>query len=255
MLLSLKKIRTYRIAAIDGDFGKVEDFLFDDQNWNLRYVVVDTGTWLPGRRVLLAPAAITDVRPGPTELEVRLTKEQVEGSPSLSEDEPVSRQHEQELSEHYGWPYIGGGMGLAAAAVGRTVPPESSSEASVAPEEPERPDDLEWDPNLRSMNELLGYDIEATDGAIGSIDDFIVDGRSWIIRYAVVDTRKWLPGQKVLVATTWIESISWDRSEVAIDLDKSAIKNSAAYDPAEPVNREMETRLYDYYGRPHYWAD
>jgi hypothetical protein len=62
-----------------------------------------------------------------------------------------------------------------------------------------------------------------------------------------------LPGKKVLVAPTWIESVSWSESKVHVVLSRETIKNSPEFDPTVPVNREYEARLYDYYGRPVYW--
>ncbi len=107
---------------------------------------------------------------------------------------------------------------------------------------------------LRSADEVMGYHIEALDDAIGHVEDFIVDDESWKLRYIVVDTRNWLPGRKVLVAPDWIDSIRWVDQMVAVSLSREEISESPEFDPTVPINREYETRLYDYYGRPAYWA-
>ncbi|MBK9166200.1 MAG: PRC-barrel domain-containing protein [Bryobacterales bacterium] len=109
------------------------------------------------------------------------------------------------------------------------------------------------DPHLRSVREVSGYRIRAADGEIGRVADFIVDTDGWAIRYLVVDTRNWLPGRKVLVAPRWVQSIDWGDRLVHVRLHREDIKNSPEFDPNEPVNREYEARLYDYYGRPRYW--
>jgi sporulation protein YlmC with PRC-barrel domain len=106
---------------------------------------------------------------------------------------------------------------------------------------------------LRSLEEVKGYHIQATDGKIGHVEDFIVDDESWEIRYLVVDTRKWLHGKQVLLSPKWIQEIKWLESNVYVDLSREAVRNSPKYDPFSPVNREYEIRLYDYYGRPKYW--
>jgi hypothetical protein len=106
---------------------------------------------------------------------------------------------------------------------------------------------------LRSIQELQGYKISVLDGNIGHVEEFIADDSNWFIRYMVVDTKNWLPGRKVLIAPDWIEQVSWNDSKFYVDLPRELIKDSPEYDPAAPVNRQYEARLYDYYGRPKYW--
>lgn len=112
----------------------------------------------------------------------------------------------------------------------------------------------EADPHLRSTREVIGYHIQANDGGIGHVDDFIAGGEDWVIRYMIVDTRNWLPGRKVLVAPTWVKRVDWAKRDVYVDLSRETIENSPEFDPSAPVNREYELRLYDYYGRPRYWT-
>ncbi len=239
MLRSIKELHGYNILATDGEIGHTHTFYFDDLAWIVRYLVVDTGTWLPGRRVLIAPLAlgqpdwITHVMP------VNLTRDQVENSPPIDLDLPVSRQMEERLHEYYGWPpyWHSGTAALAAAKAAREgqKPPPG-------------------DPHLRSTREVIGYHIQATDGEIGHVEDFVGDVQDWTLRYMVVDTRNWLPGRKVLVAPTWIERVNWAQEKVHVDLGRETIKNSPEYDPSAPINREYEAQLYDYYGRPVYWT-
>ena len=100
---------------------------------------------------------------------------------------------------------------------------------------------------------MLGYYIQARDGQIGHVKDFIVDTDAWAIRYIAVDTVNWWPGKKVLVAVTWIEYVDWAESLVHIDLSRDQVKGSPKFDATAPVNRDYESRLHDYYGRPAYW--
>jgi sporulation protein YlmC with PRC-barrel domain len=243
MLRSLKELLGYRIQATDGRIGDVKDFYFDDAAWTVRYVVVDTGNWMPGRLVLLAPRAVTD-EPDRSQrvLPVKLTQEQVQNSPLASTDRPVSRQHEEELHNYYGWPVYW--PELAPVGVAPDIPPIPISREQPRPE---------GDPNLRSATEVTGYNLAASDGEIGHVEDFIVETGYWSIRYLVVDTRNWLPGKKVLMAPAWVAEVSWEEHAVHVELQRSQVKDSPEFDPSQPVNRDYEARLYDYYGRPAYW--
>jgi len=250
MLRSVKGIMNYTVYAEDGEIGKCKDFLFDDELWTIRYMVADTGKWLPGRKVLISPISFGTPEWLSRRFSVKLTREQVENSPPLYEHEPVSRQYERKFFSFYGWPYYWAGRD-----VWGTVPCPPPM-----PIHPEKIEDVyeegDKDPeksHLRSVKEVTGYHIQAADGEIGHVEDYIVDDETWTIRYMVVDTRNWLPGRNVLVAPDWIESIAWTESRVHVNLSTEEVKNSPEYDPAEPVNREYEIRLYDFYGRPAYW--
>jgi uncharacterized protein YrrD len=250
MLRNAKELRGYTIRATDGDIGKVHEFYFDDLAWIVRYLVVDTGTWLPGRRVLLSPGCLGQPDWETRSLPVELTTEQVEHSPEISTEEPVSRQMEMDLHTYYGWtPYWRGGLpplGLGAAAAAQVI-------AGQAEEKGEQ-EEKDEDPHLRSTREVIGYHIQARDGEIGHIDDFIIDVETWHLRYLVIDTRNWLPGKKVLVSPAWAEEVDWATRMVSIDLKRETIKDSPEFDASMPVEREYEDRLHDHYERPKYWA-
>lgn len=244
MLRSMKELRGYKIRAKDGDIGKVVEFYFDDKGWTIRYLVADTGNWLPGRQVLIAPAAFHGQPDWKSEtFPVILTKEMIKESPHISTDRPVSRQKELKLNRYYGWP-IYWSLNPEGIPVGELPVAESGIPPTEEPE---------GDSHLRSSREVIGYHIQAKDGEIGHVDDFIVDDENWIIRYMIVDTRNWLPGKKVLVSPHWIEEVNWAEAKVHVDLTREKIKDSPEYDPAASVNREYEEILYDYYGRPKYW--
>jgi hypothetical protein len=249
MLRSIEALRGYTIQAKDGEVGKVHGFYFDDQTWVIRYLVADTGNWLVGRRVLISPLALDQPDWAAHRLPVRLTKKQVEDSPHIGTDQPVSRQMQEELHTYYGWPPywrgatpLGGPGGLAVAQmIAGTKEKEGETE------------EKKGDPHLRSTREVIGYHIQARDGQVGHVEDFIADDEYWYIRYMVVDTRNWLPGKKVLVAPAWVEEVNWAEHKVFVDLLRETVKHCPEYDPSAPVNREYEVRLYDYYGRPKYW--
>ena len=245
MLISLHELTGYRLRTTE-PFGHAGDFLFDDTQWTIRYVVADTGDWLPGRKVLISPAAIGDPIWKERLLPTNLTTEQVEDSPPLSADMPVSRQHEADLARHYGWPAY-------------WPPPMTPFPPPVpcAPEEDETGKKISetaaGDQHLRSFKEVENYRVHASDGEIGHIHDLIADTDEWVIRYAVIDTRNWLPGRKVLIPPAWAERIDWAGGEAHVTHTREEVRKSPEFDSAAPINREYEIRLYDYYGRPAYW--
>lgn len=241
MIRTIQQIRGRMLAASDGHIGKVTDLFFDDASWHVRYFVVETGSHWKQRTVLIAPEAVHPADWTGENFPVDLTTAQVRNSPAVETDQPVSRQQEEELRGYYGWPiYWDGGLGT-----GMILPPP------VAPTHPgKRPPPA--NPNLRSAEATLGYHLEASDGAIGHVAEFLVDERSWQIRYLVIDTRNWLPGRKVVVAPAWIETMDWVHRRLAVNLTKDAIKHSPPYDPDLQWNPAYSAELHDYYHRPAY---
>lgn len=110
-----------------------------------------------------------------------------------------------------------------------------------------------WDPHLRSTDNVMGYKIQASDGEIGHVEDFIIDDEIWAIRYLVIDTRNWLPGKKVLVSTHWIERVCWDESKVFVNLLRESIRQSPEYTEESLITRDYETGLHHHYNRQGYW--
>jgi hypothetical protein len=250
MLRSTAAFWDYRISATDGVLGKIKDLLFDDRAWITRYLVADTSAWLPGRKVLIVPPALSEPDWMNRELPVPLSRRQVKDSPDVEEDQPVSRQREERLHRYYGWTPYWPGPEAAALAPDAMRSPEPGSGEALADDDG---GDGNGDPRLRSVKEVTGYGIAALDGEIGHVEEFIIDDETWWLRYAVVDTRNWLPGRKVLVSPLWIQRIDWASRSVEINLSRARIENSPPYDPTEAVNRQYEERLYDYYGQPRYW--
>lgn len=244
MLRSIKGLLGHRIHATDGEIGEVDEFYFDDETWDIRYMVVRTGNWLSGRRVLISPAALKapdwDARTFP----VALTLEQVRNSPPIDTEKTVTRRHEAELHEHYAWPLYWGESFLAGSMSGGTVfPPAAGRGAERAG------GTAGQDSHLQGTNSVTGYRLHALDGLLGHVDDYIVDDGQWIIRYLVADPGVWLPGRKVLISPGWIESVDWEASEVFVDLTREAIGESPEFDPSRPVGEAYESELHGHYGR------
>jgi sporulation protein YlmC with PRC-barrel domain len=252
MLRSVRSFEDYGVHASDGEIGSVSDFYFDDEHWAIRYLVVDTGTFFSGRRVLVSPVAFRQADWSSRQFHLALTREKVKNGPNIDLDRPVSRQHEREYFRYYAWPSYWDFAGPGQPGVWGNCGLPSGLAAGGAPPPPQ-PEQDGGDPHLRSVREVVGYRIQGSDGEIGHVDDFIVDDETWAIRYLVIDTRNWWLDRKVLVAPHWAERISWDAKNVYLNLPRDTIKHSPEWLADAPVNRQYETRLYDYYGRPAYW--
>ena len=224
MLRSATDLYGYVIRATDGEFGKVHDAYFDDRAWTVRYLVVETGDWLLGRKVLLTTDLIGSPAQEGRVLPVMLSMREIERSPGVNSDKPVSLQMRRDPYEYYMWtPYCNVPGGGAGALVISPLLVESEEQERVVEER-------KYDPHLRSSREVIGYHIQATDGEIGHVKDFLVDDATWTISYLVVDTRNWLPGKKVLIAPQQIKEISWAKRKVHVELSREAIKNSTGFD-------------------------
>jgi hypothetical protein len=250
-MLTNKHLRDFTIHATDGELGTVNDLYFDDVTWAIRYLIVDTGTWLSGRRVLISPMSVVHTDWQAKRLDVALTAKRVEHSPDIDTHKPVSRQHEAEYLGYYGYPYYWGGPYLWGPAF---YPAGLAGTVNDPPEEiAERVRKESADSHLRSTEAVTGYRISAADGEIGHVDGFVVDDEAWAIRYVEVATRNWWPGKKVLVSPAWMERVSWIDSTVYTGLSREAIKDGPEYIESRPITREYENRLYLHYGRPPYW--
>lgn len=266
MLRGMNDIEGYAIRATDGDIGHVKDFYFDDEAWVIRYFVVDTGSWLSSREVLISPFAIG--RPDWEEkvLPVSITKEQVKNSPHIDTDKPVSRQHEMRYLGYYGYPTYWGAAGLWGGgtypatmltgygcfpAVPYVADPKVQDSNARADEARHRDDDL----HLRSCKAVMDYYIQTSDGDIGHVQGLLVDDQSWAIRYMIVNTSNWWLGHQVLIAPQWIKNVSWPEGTVLVDLTRQAVKDAPPYDSTVQLDRKQEMGIHEHYGRPGNWAD
>lgn len=255
MLNSLNHLHSATVTATDGLIGHVKSAFFDDHSLVIRYLVVDAGSWLEDRKVLISPYSVRQPLGTDKNIDVSLTRQQVKKSPDIDTHQPVSRQHEREYLGYYAYPeyWDGGGMwGMGGYPMLPTyLPSAAETEAARALRERDRE---AADVHLRSSTKVSGYNVEATDGSIGHVKDFIFDDASWAIRYLVIDTRNWWPGgRKVLIATHWIDRIDWATGSVEVTLTREQVKNSPEYQDSAPVVRDYEQRLHDAYRRAAYW--
>jgi hypothetical protein len=248
MLNKATTLKGYKLDSLDGEFGAVEQFYFDDRHWTIRYLVANTGNWLTGRQVLISPYALVAAIKAEQHIAVDLSKKQIEDSPSLNSDKPVSRQFEKSYFSYYGYPAYWGGLYMW----GYFPYIERDREAWKYPT---AQDEEAGNDYLRSTDAVRGYEIQALDGEIGHVEDFIIDDETWAIRYLVVSTRNWWPGKKALVSPHWIERVSWDESKVFVNLPREAIKQSPEYTEESLLTRDYETELHRHYELPGYWTE
>jgi hypothetical protein len=247
MLYKAKTLKGYKLDSLDGEIGNVKEFYFDDQHWAIRYLVADTGNWLTGRQVLISPYALVAVTKEEHHIAIDLTKKQIEDSPSWASDKPVSRQFEEAYYGYYGWPNYWGGPYMWGPYPYIVRDREKWRESTQG--------EKAWDPHLRSTHDVSGHHIQAADGAIGHVEDFIIDDETWAIRYLIIDTRDWWPGKKVLVSPRWIERVSWSEAKVFVNLTRETIKQSPEYTEESLPTRDYETALHRHYNRQAYWVD
>lgn len=247
MLIKVKSLKGYKLHGRDGEIGHVDELYFDDKHWAIRYLIAETGNWLTGKQVLISPYALFAVNTDEENIAVNLTKKQIEECPSLDTDKPVSRQYEDDYYKYYGWPIYWDGPYMWGPSPSIVRDHEKWAQFSKS--------DKVWDPHLRSSYEVSGYYIQAEDGEIGHVEDFVIDDETWAIRYLIIDTENWLPGKKVLVSPQWINEISWSESKVFINLTREIIMQSPEYSDDSLLTRDYETGLFRHYNRKGYWIN
>lgn len=245
MLIKVKNLIGYNLKGLDGEIGNVKEFYFDDHHWTIRYLVAETGNWLTERVVLISPYSLVSVSEESKNISINLTKKQIEDSPPLDSDKPVSKQFEQEYYSYYGWPTYW--IGSYAWGLNPYIVRDPYKLKDFIPKE------HNWDLNLRSTNNVTSYHIKAIDGEIGHVDDFIIDDETWTIHYLVINTHNWLPGKIVLISPQWIKHISWNESTVYINQSREVVKYSPECPNNYTLNRDYEDRLHKHYNYKGYW--
>jgi hypothetical protein len=229
MLQNIKTLHGKKLAATDGDIGHVSDFYFDDTTWAIRYLVANTGNWLTGRLVLISPHSLGLPDADSATLPVHLTREQIENSPPIDTDKPVSRQYEFDYYHYYGWPaYWDGGGAWGLGATSPALLPFTPGERAV-----QIRSQTNNDPHLRSVQAVTGYSLQATDGELGSVRSFQVDDKTWIIGELVAETGPWYSGKEILIPTDCVTHISYEESKIFVNLTKADLQSTAENEVAE----------------------
>jgi hypothetical protein len=216
MLDRLRPLLGHHIHASDDLIGTLDDFFFDDSQWVMRYLVVDIGKFLRGRKVLISPAAIVGIDQTSKIVSLKHSIDQIRNSPDIDVDKPVYRQLEEQLLNYYGW-------------VAHWTP------QSDLPEPQSQPVPT-GDTHLRSMNNVCKYAVMAFDGRVGSIDDFVVDHNGWRIPLVILDTRHYLSTTQVILPALRLKGIRVEDREISIDMNKADVSAAPRFDPARQLD-------------------
>jgi PRC-barrel domain protein len=234
-----QKIRGAAVHAVDGEIGSLEDFYFEEGHWVVRYLLVDTGKWLNGRRVLLSPMSVSGEW-NVTTIPLHLTREQVENSPRFDPQDLLSRETETQVLGYYGYPYYWGYDGVW----GSFDNPGALLTAPTSDASSNRADERGIDPEsqrLRSIAKSTGYHLQALDGDIGHVDDFLIGEQSWRIRYLLVDTSNWIGGRSVLISSEAVDSVDRQHEKLHVSVTRNVIEHSPSFESIEAALDTRET--------------
>ena len=224
MLRNVKDLRGYAIRTTDGVLGTVDDFYFDDRDWGIRYLVVDTGRWLSGRKVLISVSAIGSLGQddaGAVGIAHENAGERQSRHRHQKAGVPVARNRVLRILRVSVVPGWRGPVGHGSVS---GQPHDRGQNRRGIKGQPNSRCATSDDRHLRSSNAVTGYRVEATDGGIGHVEDLRVDDYTWAIRYLLVKTSNWWGGRHVLVAPEWIKSVSWSEATVSVSLTRQASK-------------------------------
>ena len=247
MLIKAKTLHGYKLECTNGEIGTVKEFVFDDKHWTIRYLVAETGNWLMDRQVLISPHALVSIDKETKHIATNLTVSQIEESPSLYNDVPISRQFESTYHDYYGFPTYWNGPYMWG-----TSPAILKNNASF---KAALQGDKDLEPGLHSTYDVEGRRIHATDGEFGHIVDFIIDDEYWAIRYLIVDTINWWPSPNMLISPKWIDNIGMDDFKVYVNVKSETVKHAPEYKADAELTREYEESLHDHYGFDNYWEN
>lgn len=249
MLFRFGSLTGLPIEATNGEVGEIKDAFFDDHLWAMRYLVVDAGSWLRGRKALISPVALKKIDWQRNLVQVGLTQQQVKESPDIDTDKPVSRQQEADLLDHYGYPYYWTGPALGGTAGYPSNPPGPLPPATHLPG---RQGATPTDAHLRSTKEVTGYRLQTSNDSMVHVEDFLFDTVTWAIRYLVVDIRNWLPDKHVVIPQQWITSVAWNDRVVNVDVTRRILQAAPDYESSIEFSSTHETDLFRHYHREGY---
>jgi uncharacterized protein YrrD len=226
-------IKGYAIAATDGDVGHVADILIDSASWMVRWLIVDTGSWLNQRTVGLPVWALSRPEPETQDLAVTLTRRQIERSPQIDGDRRLTLEREVLMSEHY--------------ASGRRSQPEPVQGSATTLVRAKQAT-VESSGNLVSLNVLKNASVEASDGEIGHVDSLIVDTETWTIIYLVVHTGHWWADKKVLILPRIVVHIDDIRGSIDLNVSREKVRGSPDYVALNTIDGAFDENFHIYYG-------
>jgi hypothetical protein len=249
MLLNEKSLHGYTIHATDGDMGHVDQFYFDDDTWTVRYIIVKTGKFFFGHKVLVSPISLEKLDLENKKLFVNLTMEQVKHSPDINTEKPISRQKEAEYLRYYNLPAYWGGIGLW----GREMYPAALG--ALEGEGAAEGDSDTRDTHLRSTNEVRGYAIRCIDDECGHLEDFFIDTDTWTVRYLAVHHTKSHQNKKVLTVPKLVDRVLWAKATVFLNTSRQKLLEAPEYSDGAIIDAETEKDIYNHFLLHPYWEN
>jgi uncharacterized protein YrrD len=234
MWLCFSAMQGLSVMAQDEAAGSLVDILVNDVNWRAQYFVVEAGAWFFRRSFLIEVEALASIDYDRGVISLQLSRSQLEESEELSEDPPVSLQHRLRRDRAVGWVPIWPAAKMSDVSL--------TAKAGV-------PRPFLGDPHLRSLDELLGYELSTTEGGVGRVDDHLIESGYFVLRYLVVRLGSWLSARTTLVSTDWVEKVSWEHQRVTIDVAADLLEEGPSFRGADQLDETAETLLYNHYGR------
>lgn len=238
MYKSIKQLKHYELLTSDGKDCELEDLFFDENTWKTKYLVVKTGSWLMGRRVLVKPSIIQEVNHKEKQIKLPMPNDKVKESPAVDSVLPISLEAELLLAKYWEW-VPKDAEGPLPEEAGGSIEAEATTETKDLSERAVKS-------KLRSFDEVAGYKIHAPDGVFGHLEDFLCDD-DWIIRYAVVDPRSWFPGKHVLLPVCEIEDVKWSEHALHVEASRELVKSAPAYIKNKELTPEDEKALRQHF--------
>lgn len=227
MLKSLKDLQEYSLRTQDGATAAIKDFIVDDFNWLVRYVIAEVGD----RQVALSTTVFNAFDDEQMALTTRLNEAAILDGPVIDLDRPLTRADEEMLSQHYGWsPYWKQETDVPNTMPGDlTAIPMLDMQADLERKQ-ERLVSVSGGPgkesHLRSANRMIGYRIQARGDDAGKLSDLLAQISDWDLHYLVVDTGGLLPGKKVILSPQWVQAIDSSNARIQVNLDKETVHKS-----------------------------
>lgn len=236
MKRTVNNLLGYKLQTDDGAVGRVFDLFFDDQLWQIRHLVVETGHWLSMRRVLLAPSTIRTFAGDSRELFVTLSRQEVLLSPHPNTHQPVSRQEALLLSERCSC----------------HAPRETCTKTALinSSSRNHRRKSCEGDPHLRSFREVRKYALSDGDRSIAVVDDVVFDDGDYRIVFVVLSSNDWFDRRRFSLPAAALSHISWADRTFVTKCRLQKLDELPLFRPCSPVNSQEELVWLDYCGRP-----
>ncbi len=281
MIWNSNQLMDCTYLAFDGYVGPCRDLYFDDQEWVVRYFVLETNN-TGTTRALISPFAVGKTDLKQREIHIALSSSKIKNSPEISIDLPISRQHEIALRRYYEWPeYLGQDSEtdtLMAKGIDEPFPPTedlsspipgqidspdsdkilSDTTEEILPEEPVDDnlteadfglpeEDVQYSTTLRSAMEIKGYRIQTTDGDHSSIAELLIDDSDWSIKYLVINLQNSHSDEFVLLTLHFVKAFDWGSSRLFCTLSQQQLQNAPRFIPNQKIDTEYERSILRYY--------